>query len=184
MNRKQKEFEEVALKHIDAVFRMATTLCSGQVEAEDMVQVTYLKAFEQFGSFKKGTNCRAWLFKILRNSWIDQLRRTKVRGDILPLEDELVAAPIENDQVQWSNYDDLLENFSDHEVIKALQRLPGDQRLTLFLTDVEQLDHGHVARILDVATGTVKSRTSRARAILKRELLDHAKQMGYSGSKK
>ncbi len=81
----------------------------------------------------------------------------------------------------WSDAEDLLENFSDEQVIEALRRLPEDQRLTLFLTDVEQLNQQEVAEITGVPVGTVKSRTSRARSELKSYLLSYAKEMGFTG---
>jgi RNA polymerase sigma-70 factor (ECF subfamily) len=174
-----KEFESVALVHLDAVFRMAVALCGNGAEAEDMAQMTYLKAFERFGKFKRGSNCKAWLFKILRNSWIDHLRKKQVRGSEVGLDDVEVPEAANAEQMSWSDSEDMLENFSDEEVIRALQRLPGEQRMTLFLADVEQLDHERIGEIVGIAVGTVKSRTSRARRKLKEELLDYAKEMGY-----
>lgn len=153
-------------------------LCGRSGEADDLVQEAFLRAFERFELFQTGTNCRAWLLQILRNIWIDRLRRTKIAGQVLPLEDALVAEPIREDDVTWSNSEDLLENFSDERVIDALRELPEDQRLTLFLVDVEQLSQNEVAEIMGVATGTVKSRTSRGRAALKMRLASHAKEMG------
>ncbi len=171
-------FERIALPYLDAVYRAAVALCGRSGDADDLAQETFLRAFERFELFQTGTNCKAWLFQILRNIWIDRLRKMNVTGRALPLEEQIVAEPAHEDGVTWSNSQDLLENFSDEHVIDALRDLPDDQRLTLFLVDVEQLSQNEVAEIMGVATGTVKSRTSRGRTALKRRLASHAKQMG------
>jgi len=159
------------LPHLDVVFRAALALCGRIRDAEDLAQDTFLKAFEHFESFKSGTNCKAWLLRILRNTWIDRLRRDRGRVQIVTLEEELVAEPARANEIVWSNAEDLVANFSDEQMIKALKRLPDDQRLTVFLIDVEQLSQQEVAEITGVAVGTVKSRTSRARVALKEELI-------------
>ncbi len=174
-------FEEIALPHLNVVYRAAVAICGHNKEAEDLVQDTFLKAFERFELFEQGTNCKAWLLRILRNTWIDRLRHQKIAGLTLPLEEEIVAETSKDYETVWSNAEDLIENFSDEQIIKALSGLPEDQRLTLFLTDVEQLSQKEVARITDVAVGTVKSRASRARAELKNKLNSYAKQMGLIG---
>lgn len=180
----KSEFESIAMGYLDAVYRAAVALCSNREDAEDLVQVTFLKAFERFESFKEGTNCRAWLLSILRNKWIDQVRHKSVVGEVLPIEENIVGEPQQNEETVWSNCRDLLENFSDEQVIRALKELPDEQRLTLFLIDVEQISQKEVAEIMDVAVGTVKSRTSRARSMLKRKLLLHAKEIGFVGGER
>jgi RNA polymerase sigma-70 factor (ECF subfamily) len=173
-----EDFEKTALVHLTAVYRTAVAICRPKDVAEDMVQITFTKAFERFGSFKQGTNCKAWLLRILRNTWIDHLRRHRSTPDPISLDEDLVARDMPAETV-WSNAEDLLENFSDEQVIQALQRLPDEQRLTLFLVDVEQLSQADVADITNVAVGTVKSRTSRARATLKTSLATYATDMNY-----
>ena len=170
------EFESIALVHMTAVYRAAVALCGRTDIADDMVQTTFLKAFERFSSFKTGTNCKAWLLCILRNTWIDYLRHQRQESGKVSLEESLTAKETVEETV-WSDAEDLLENFSDEQVIKALQHLPEDQRLTLYLVDVEQLDQETVAEITQVPVGTVKSRTSRARTALKQCLTDYAKDM-------
>ncbi|MHC4431460.1 MAG: RNA polymerase sigma factor [Planctomycetota bacterium] len=174
-------FEKVALAHLDAVYRAAVALCGRRQEADDLVQETFLRAFERFESFEPGTNCKAWLLQILRNIRIDQFRRKKIAGQQLPLAEQTVAQESCDNEIVWSSAEDLMENFADEQVIKALSELPEDQRLTLFLIDVEQLSQEDVARIMGVATGTVKSRTSRGRAALKEGLASYAKKMGLRG---
>ena len=133
------QFEQIALIHLTAVYRGAVAICGQTDRAEDLVQTTFLKAFERFGSFRTGTNCKAWLLSILRNSWIDMLRRQqKMKAQTMPLAEEPAAEPSVQ-ETAWTNAQDLLDNFSDDQVIKALQALPEEQRLTLFLVDVEQM---------------------------------------------
>ena len=165
------------------MFRIAFSWCHDEMLADDLVQDTFLKAIEHFGSFQRGTNCKAWLLQILRNTWIDRLRRKKISGHALPLEEQIIAERSHDNEIVWSNPEDLIENFSDEQVIRALSELPEDQRLTLFLIDVEQLSQKEVAQIMGVATGTVKSRTSRGRAVLKGKLASYAKEMGLTGDK-
>ncbi len=181
MSINSESFEEIALPHLNAVYRAAVAICGRQKEADDLVQDTFLKAFERFELFERGTNCKAWLLQILRNTWIDRLRHRKIIGRVMPLDEEIVAEKSKNYETVWSNAEDLIENFSDEQIIKALSELPEDQRLTLFLTDVEQLSQKEVAQITGVEVGTVKSRTSRARAELKDKLSFYAKQMGLIG---
>ncbi len=180
MSTKIENFEDVALPHLNAVYRAAIAICGEPHEAEDLAQTTFVKALERFETFKTGTNCKAWLYQILRNTWIDQIRHRQVVGQVLPIaETDIVTEPPQPDTT-WTNAEDLLENFSDEQIIKALHQLPEDQRLTLFLIDVEQLSQAQVAQITDTAIGTVKSRSSRARAALKTKLQAYADELGFT----
>jgi len=180
LSTKIENFEDVVLPHLNAVYRAAYALCGEPHVAEDLAQTTFVKALERFETFKPDTNCKAWLYRILRNTWFDEIRHRKVVGQVLPIaESEIVTEPPEPD-TPWTNAKDLLENFSDEQVIKALSRLPEDQRLTLFLIDVEQLSQAQVAQITDTAIGTVKSRGSRARAALKKKLQAYADELGFT----
>jgi len=174
-------FEQIALPHLDSVYRAAVALCGRSDDAEDLTQATFARALERFHTFAVGTNCKAWLFQIMRNVRIDHFRHRKVAGNSVPLDEELLPTEAPAEQTVWSNAEDLLENFSDEQIIRALKRLPEDQRLTLFLVDVEQLSQQEVADITGVAVGTVKSRTSRARDELKSHLLSYAKELGFTG---
>lgn len=178
---RNKRFNEVVMPHLDAVYRAAVALSGRTSQADDLTQTTMLKALETLDSFAEGTNCKAWLLRILRNTWIDVLRRRKTAGTAIPIDESLLAAPEDPAATEWSNPHDLLENFSDEEVIETLTELPDDQRLALYLVDVELLDHREVADMLGVPVGTIKSRTSRARAILRKKLQAKAKDLGFTG---
>ena len=175
----RSEFENTATPYIDAVYRTALALCGRQEKAEDLTQETFAKALERFGSFQIGTNCKAWLLRILRNTWIDELRHRKIAGPQLPVNEAALPEPEHAEETVWANAADILENFTDEDVIRAMKQLPDEQRLTVFLVDVEQLSHEEVAEITDVAVGTVKSRSSRGRSALRRTLLAHAKDLGF-----
>lgn len=175
----RSDFENMAVVYVDAVYRTAFALCGQHAKAEDLAQETFAKALERFDSFRVGTNCRAWLLRILRNTWIDQLRHKKTVGPELVVDEAILAGPEGPDQTVWTNAEDILENFADGDVISAMRQLPDDQRLTVFLVDVEQLSHEEVAEIMDVAVGTVKSRSSRARNNLRNRLLAHARDLGF-----
>ena len=163
------------------MLRAAVALCGDREQAEDLVQETVLKALARFASFRTGTNCKAWLVRILRNAWIDRLRHRKVAGPTVPLDETLAAGQDEPDE-PWTDAADVLDMFEDAEVIEALRTLSDDQRLALVLVDVEEMPHEDVAEILGVAPGTVKSRTSRARAKLRTLLRAHAHDLGLDGT--
>ena len=112
------------------------------------------------------------------------MRLRNTVGQVLQIDESIIAGREQNDEIKYSNCKDLLENFSDEQIIKALKSLPDQQRFPLFLVDVEQLSHEEVAEIMGVPVGTVKSRTSRARAILRTRLFSHAKEMGFAGGEK
>ena len=179
----RKDFERIALPELSAVYRTAFALCGRGEPAEDLVQATMVKALERFETFRPGTNCKAWLLRILRNTWIDDLRHRKVAGPAVSLDEELLAAPVESEPDWAAGLADVLEHFGDPEIIAALAELPEAHRLTVYLVDVEQLTQEEVAEITGVAVGTVKSRTSRARSVLRVKLLDHARDLGLAGRK-
>jgi RNA polymerase sigma-70 factor (ECF subfamily) len=170
------KFTAEALEHLDAVYRAAVALCGRTPQADDLVQTTYLKAMQKFESFSIGSNCKAWLLRILRNSWIDELRRQKTAGSQASIEQEAIELPVEGDA---PGGDDWLEQFSDEQVIQALLAVPEDMRMAVLLSDVEHFTQKEIAKIMEVAVGTVKSRVSRGRAMLRRQLANHAREMGF-----
>jgi RNA polymerase sigma-70 factor (ECF subfamily) len=166
------------------VLRTAQFLSGDTAEAEDLAQETMMKAFRHLDSFQDGTDMKAWLMAILRNTRIDRLRSAGPSANTLSLE-ELVAEPTDTlngpgapgDDAAWQNPEQVLQSFGDQQVIDALKQLPEDIRWTLMLVDVEGMDHKDAAKILDIPVGTVKSRTHRGRAMLRQVLLPVAKEM-------
>jgi RNA polymerase sigma-70 factor (ECF subfamily) len=181
---KLESFENSMMPHVDSVYRAAVAMSGSYNDAEDLTQATMLKALEKFETFKKGTNANAWLMSILRNKWIDKLRKRGRAVKVISIDETRIAKQPEGNELIDSNSEDIISNFSDEQVIKALKSLPPEQRFALFLVDVEQLSHQEVAEIMQIAVGTVKSRTSRGRAALKSELSSYARQMGFTGDRR
>lgn len=165
------------------VLRIARCLVRGTAEADDLAQETMIKAFKGIGGFRDGTNARAWLMTILRNTRTDRARAATSTSGTVSLE-QLGVQPVDSaaggasdDHPAWDQPDELLESFSDRHVIRALHELPEEIRWTLLLVEVDGMDHEDAARVLDVPVGTVKSRAFRGRAMLREALLPVAKEL-------
>jgi RNA polymerase sigma-70 factor (ECF subfamily) len=175
-------FETAALVHLPSVFRVACILGGSEAEAEDLTQETYLRAYEKFGSFREGTNCRAWLLTILRHIAVDRHRASRGTPAPLPSEDDLPAdgdaGPTSDAPPNIENEETFFDLFGD-EVHRMLQRLPREGRVALVLCDVEGHSYEDIASILDCPVGTVRSRIHRARARLRERLRDYARSLGY-----
>jgi RNA polymerase sigma-70 factor (ECF subfamily) len=157
------EFTEEALPHFDSLYRMALRLTQDVTRAEDLVQETLLKAFRAWGSYRPGTNARAWLLTILRNTFINEYRRSKRE----PVATDLEAV------------EPFFDRIVDARVLEAIDRLPTEFREVLALSDMEGLSYAEIAESLDIPIGTVKSRLFRARRQLQHDLYEHAVEMGY-----
>ncbi len=160
-NRKDRreEFEAAALPHLDALYRTAFCRMGEAAAAEDAVQETYLKAWRSFSTFEPGTNCRAWLFRILSNAVHDQ-RKKRAREH--PADDsERILLRLPDRRAGGGDYTG---------VARALEDLPADQRAAVLLSDVEGLTYRETADALGIPVGTVMSRLSRARARLRKSL--------------
>ncbi len=153
-----ENFEAAALPHLNELFRTAARLVGSRTEAEDLIQETYMQAWKSFHRFELGTNCRAWLFRILFNKANHQRRRLFWRkthdSDVLLEETLRYETPVS-------------EQLSDEEVLLALERLPRHYREVVLLIDVEEFSYKEVAGILSVPIGTVMSRLSRGRKLLR-----------------
>jgi RNA polymerase sigma-70 factor, ECF subfamily len=149
-----------ALPHLGALYRMARQL-AGPDGADDIVQETFLRAWKYFETFDSATNCRAWLFRILRNAWISRWRKSRLE---LPLT-ETEAETIEP-YYDWEV--DVLKDEFSAGVKHALSDLPADYRMAVLLADVEEFSYEEIARIMECPIGTVMSRLNRARRMLVR----------------
>jgi len=178
-----KRFYALVEPHAATILRAARYLVRNSAEADDVAQETMIKAFKAIESFRDGTDARAWLMTILRNTWLDHARaKARSAGDVSL--DQLGADPADtsggpehDDDPVWDNPDELLEEFSDKQVIDALHTLPEEIRWTLLLVDVEEIDHEDAAKIMAVPKGTVQSRAFRGRAILRDALLPVAREL-------
>jgi RNA polymerase sigma-70 factor, ECF subfamily len=165
------------------LLRMARLLSGNAADADDLAQETLLKAFSAIDSFRAGSDAKAWLLRIMRNARIDRIRSAARHGKTVSLDAAEIdvadepSPPAPDHAEVWRNPQDLLNAFSDQQVIDAMQQLPEDIRLTLLLVDVQQMDHREAGEILDVPVGTIKSRTHRGRQMLRQVLLPMAREM-------
>jgi RNA polymerase sigma-70 factor (ECF subfamily) len=168
-------FEAEAMQHVDDIFRTASRLTMNQTDADDLVQETFMQAWKSFGSYEVGTNCRAWLYKILFNKFDHYRRKKYTQAKYFQDADELVIA----NSMQRTP---VPENLTDLEVITALNKLPDHYRSVVLLADVHEFDYKEVAHILDIPIGTVMSRLNRARKQLKKSLARVAADYGIKSA--
>lgn len=169
---RRQEFEDVALVHLDRVYQMALRLCRKPTEAEDLVQETYLSAFQHFDQFTPGTNCRAWLFAILHNKFINRVKRSG--REVLELDEgQLERARGESSEFTvtiTSPEAEFCRRVVEKDLVKALNRLPVPFRETVLLADLEECSYKEIAQICGVPVGTVMSRLFRGRQRLREAL--------------
>lgn len=174
-------FERELLPHIDALHTFAYHLCYDEEQANDLVQETYLKAYRFIDKYQEGTNAKAWLFKILKNAYINEYRKRSKRPTKVDFEEIVSYHDADNDSI--SGYFDLreemFENMMGDEVTLAINSLPVEFRTVILLCDIEGFTYEEIAKIIDVPIGTVRSRLFRARNILKEKLLSYAKELGF-----
>ncbi|MBI3105636.1 MAG: sigma-70 family RNA polymerase sigma factor [Candidatus Rokubacteria bacterium] len=176
-----REFEEVALVHLDALHRTALRLTHNRPEAEDLVQETFLRAFRSFHRFNPGTNCRAWLFTILRNAFLNRIRRDSHEV----LEDDPTAWESASESVTQPAgsgahpQEEFFQTVLHGDVDRALKALPLVFREAVVLADLEGLNYKEIGQVLGCPPGTVMSRLSRGRALLRQALGRFAREHGY-----
>jgi RNA polymerase sigma-70 factor, ECF subfamily len=163
---KSEEFEGAAMPHLNDLFRTALRLTRNRAEAEDLVQEAYLQAWKSFHRFEPGTNCRAWLFKILFRV-IQHYRRKWFRM-------QLVSGEAERIEETVSYEPPVPAHLSDEDVLAAFDKIPPHYREVVLLADVEELSYKEVAAALDIPLGTVMSRLNRGRKLLRHELAEFA----------
>ena len=169
----RQEFEEVAVVHLDRLFQMALRLCRNRSEAEDLVQETYLRAFRHFDQFDPGTNCRAWLFAILHNTFVNRVKRGG--RELLELDEgELDRVEVDSAEVRATianPEEEFFKHVVDADLVEALERLPLRFREVVLLADVEECSYKEIAQICGVPVGTVMSRLFRGRQLLRKALV-------------
>src|SRR5690554_4841711 len=181
-NREKEDiFERELLPNIDALHTFAYHLTFHEDDAKDLVQETFLKAYRALDSYKPGTNAKAWLFKILKNAYINQYRK-KVRRPAQVDYEDYIGYQDREDQASVDFMDlreELFDNLIGDEVTSAVNSLPVDFRAVILLCDVEDFTYEEIAKIIDIPIGTVRSRLYRARNMLKEKLASYARRMGY-----
>jgi RNA polymerase sigma-70 factor (ECF subfamily) len=179
---KHRVFEKEFMPHIDSMYNFAFRLTNDEDDANDLVQDTYLKAFRFINSFSQGTNAKAWLFRILKNSFINDFRKKSKEPAKVDYQDVETTYNSEEDAETNQTVDLRVESVQDligDEIANALNALPVDFRTVIILCDVEGFTYEEMAKILDIPIGTVRSRLHRARMLLKEKLKSYAKSLGY-----
>jgi len=167
---KIQRFEAEALPHMGDIFRTATRLVGDRARAEDVAQDVFLQAWKSFNRFEQGTNCRAWLFKILFHC-TQHHRRKWFRFPSLTEPEEFIEANL-------AEVPAVPEHLTDEEILEALDRIPVDFRAVILLVDVQEFSYKEAAGIMSVPEGTVMSRLSRGRKLLREQLGDVARSYG------
>ena len=178
----RQEFARDALQFASQLYTVALRMTRNSADAEDLVQETYLRAYRSFHTFAEGTNLRAWLFRILTNTYINTYRAKQRRvqeADLGDIDDLYLYRRIADvDVAARSAEDTLFELFTDDEVKAALEDLPEQFRLPVLLADVEEVSYKEIAEILDIPIGTVMSRLHRGRKQMQKRLADYATERG------
>ncbi len=187
-----ERFERDAMPLLDQLYGAALRMTRNPADAEDLVQETYLKAYSAFRSFRKGTNLKAWLYRILTNTYINGYRKKQRRPAQYPTDeitDWQLAATAEHTAEGLKSAElEALESMPDDNIKNALQQLPEDFRMAVYYADVEGFPYKEIAEIMDTPIGTVMSRLHRGRKQLRGLLAEVAREHGIdtgtSGSKK
>ncbi|OJJ14613.1 RNA polymerase subunit sigma [marine bacterium AO1-C] len=183
---KDNIFNNEFMPHIDAAYNYAFHLTLNEDNAKDLVQDTYLRAFRFIESFQKGTNAKAWLFRILKNSFINNFRK-KVK-EPAKVDYQEVENIYNSEDTELNVTADLrvevLQSMIGDEVANALNALAIDFRTVIILCDIEGFTYEEMSKILDIPIGTVRSRLHRARNLLKDKLKEYAEKMGYQDKRR
>ncbi|MCU7492659.1 MAG: sigma-70 family RNA polymerase sigma factor [Bacteroidota bacterium] len=175
------DFEREALPHMNALYNFALRMTGNSDDADDLVQETLLKAFRFFDKFEKGTNCKAWLFRILKNSYINDYRKHSKEPSKVDYEDiENFYENIKSSDVKSDHLvEDVFNNLLDDDISSAISSLPEDFRTVIILSDIEGFTYEEIADFVDCPIGTVRSRLHRARKMLYVRLNKYARERGY-----
>jgi len=185
--KKQREFEVTAMEHTDALYRTALRMTKNVKDAEDLVQETLLKAYRFFDRFEKGTNIKAWLFKIMMNIFINEYRQKSKKPTPMSyddVDDNYLYHQLKFHKTEGRDPEDLLfSRIFDDDVKKAIEELPDDFRIVVVLAFLEEFSYQEIAEIANLQLGTVKSRLHRGRKLLQKSLWDYAKRNGFLKAK-
>lgn len=174
-------FTNETLMHDSALYNYAFKISGNVNDAQDLVQETYYKAYRHFNKFQSGTNCKAWMIKILKNTFINDYRKSKREPYRLDYEQiQNFYENVKSDRANENNLDtEYYNNLLDDELTKAIDQLPTKMREVFLLCDFEGYSYEETADLVQCPVGTVRSRLHRARNILKEILFDYAKDKGF-----
>jgi RNA polymerase sigma-70 factor (ECF subfamily) len=174
--KKKKEFEEIAFQHMDSLYGAALRMTRDASDAQDLVQDAYIRAFRFFDKFEKGTNFKAWLFKILKNVYINKYRKELKKPQMVNISDVEASGDLKE---AVTPEDEIFNGLLDDDITRAMNDLPEEFRLAIILSDLQGFSYKEVAEILDRPIGTVMSRLHRGRKLLRSSLRGYAKKHGY-----
>ncbi len=178
---KQERFNKVMVPHMDILYNYGLYLTGDREAANDLLQETYLKAFRFFEKFEPGTNAKAWLYRIMRNTFINEYRRVKRLPDLVQYDEQISAYQmLPRDEEKTELRKQINGELFEDEIASAIASLPEKFKSVIVLRDVEDLPYEEIADALEIPVGTVRSRLHRARAILFAKLRDYATAKGYS----
>ena len=183
---RQEFFEREVMQHLDALYRTALRMTRNQQDAEDLVQETSLRAYRFLDKFQPGTNLRAWLFKILTNTYINRYRKASNEPRVDSIDDTEEFALYNHLDTEAASRGgsveaQVLDRFAEADIKKAIEALPPQYRMTVLLADVEGFSYNDIAEITNVKKGTVMSRLFRGRRLLQKALIDQARAAGFAG---
>jgi RNA polymerase sigma-70 factor, ECF subfamily len=181
-----QDFDSIIVPHMSALKNFALKMTNDMDDADDLLQDTLLKAFRFFDKFEKGTNAKAWLFQIMKNSFINNYRKNAKSPDKIDYEDiQNFYENIKADEVKTTHFQgDAFSDILDDDLANALAVLPDDFRTIVFLSDIEGYSYEEIADFIDCPIGTVRSRLHRARKMLYALLFQYAQENGYIKTKK
>ena len=180
----REDFTHDAMQHAPQLFSTAMRMTRNRSDAEDLVQETFIKAWRSFTTYQQGTNLRAWLFRIMTNTYINKYNAQQRKPTETELDDveELFLykrlGAVDQSQLSQSAEDQMLSLFTDDEVKKALEELPDQFRIPVLMSDVEGFSYKEIAEILEIPLGTVMSRLHRGRKAMQKMLYEYAKERG------
>lgn len=180
--KKRKTFEAEALPHMDALYRTALRMTKNESDAQDLVQEAYVKAYRFWDKFELGSNCRAWLFKIMTNIFINDYRsksRSPMSVNVDDVDDNYLYGQLATLGPEDDPEKQFFAKIFDDDVKQAIEELPDDFRLVVVLSFLEGFSYQEIADIADLQLGTVKSRLHRGRKLLQRKLYDYAVRNGF-----
>lgn len=173
------DFKELIEKHLDSLWFTALRLTKNKEDAEDLVQETSLKAYENIGSLRSENKAKAWLFKILTNTFINKYRKSKSAPEEVDIEPDFLEPIFYKSGHYFDLEKDMFSHVMDEEINNALESLPVEFRTVVLLVDIEELSYKDVEEILKISSGTLASRLYRGRRLLRDALYEYAKERGY-----
>ena len=183
--KRKAEFEIEAMPHINLLHNYAYKMTGNELDADDLVQDTYLRAYRFFHKFEKGTNCKAWLFRIMKNLFINNYRKNQKQPNKVDYDEiENFFETIKSDKLDSNDLQEkIFANLLDDELSEALNSMQDDFKTVVILCDIEGLSYEEIADFVKCPIGTVRSRLHRGRKMLQQKLIKYAKTRGYDVEK-